>query len=297
MKNFKIEISLATAAAALVVMTPACSTFPTGGERVGAYQGQGLQRAPAGGVPTVMRKLLAESSEDGTEWLAKYLSKEGTDGAALAARIRNGLSTMKPSEIHEDERLLKILSREVNEITDDEVKYLLEAASNRAVKLANCEECLLRRKEFLGYRKLIRERLTEAAGADKEARKSVVSFLKRMEILLDKGMADPKRVNEFMSAVQAERFRGQQVSALTDTMHMMISSVGKELDPKAAADIINSWPDTSLRGLRRFYSEVTMVQAAEGLDAEAAAEAVLRRMNVTDTEEIKVMKVCSLIRR
>jgi hypothetical protein len=281
----------------LASVLSACSTMPQGGGYL-SYAGRGgVDRAPASAVPTVMRKLFAESSEEGTEWLGKYLAKEVGDGAALAARIRNGLSTMKPSEMHEDERLMKILARDINEVSEDEIKYLLEVASNRAVKLANCEESLIRRKEFLGYRKLIRERLTEAAGTDREARKSVVNFLKRMEVMLDKGMADPKKVNEFMAAVQAERFRGPQVSALTDTMQMMISSIGKDLDPKAAADIINSWPDTSLRGLRRFYSEVTMVQAAEGLDAEAAAEAVLRRMNVTDNEEIKVMKVCSLIRK
>ena len=35
----------------------------------------------------------------------------------------------------------------------------------------------------------------------------------------------------------------------------------------------------------------------EGVELEAAADLVLRRLNVVDSEEMKVMKVCSLIRR
>jgi hypothetical protein len=115
-------------------------------------------------------------------------------------------------------------------------------------------------------------------------------------VLLDKGVADPKKMSEFMAAIQAERFKGADVSALLDTVQVMILSVGKEIDPKAAADIINSWPESSLKGLRKFYSEVVMTQASEGLDAEQAAEAVLRRLNVSDPEEIRVMKVCSLMK-
>jgi len=125
----------------------------------------------------------------------------------------------------------------------------------------------------------------------------VLGFLKRTEVLLDKGVVDPKKVSDFMAAINAERFRGKDVAALLDTVQAMMLSVGKELDPKAAADIINSWPDSSLKGLRKFYSEVVLVQASEGLEVEAAADVVLRRLNVIDAEEIKVMKVCSLIRR
>jgi len=253
-------------------------------------------RAPASAPLTVVRKLFVEAGEEGTEWLAKLLGK-GAEGEALAGRIRNGLSTLKSSEIREDQKLLSILSKDVADVSESDARYLLDVASNRAVSLANCSECVARRKEFLGYRKVIRERMMASAGSSRDGKKHVVGFLKRVETLLDKGMAEPKQVSEFMAAINAERFKGADVEQLLDTVQVMLLSVGKDIDPKAAADIINSWPDTSLKGLRKFYSEVVMAQASEGLEVEQAAETVLRRLNVTDPEEIKVMKVCSLIKR
>jgi hypothetical protein len=264
------------------------------GDNYGSTEFRG-SRAPAS-TATVLRKLMVEATEDGSAWLAKLLGK-GPEADALAGRIRNGLSTLKPSEIREDQKLISILSKDVADVTEDDARYLLDIASNRAVSLANCAECVMRRKEFLGYRKLIRERMMGVAGSDKEARGAVLGFLKRTEVLLDKGVVDPKKVSDFMAAINAERFRGKDVAPLLDTVQAMMLSVGKELDPKSAADIINSWPDSSLKGLRKFYSEVVLVQASEGLEVEAAADVVLRRLNVVDAEEIKVMKVCSLIRR
>jgi hypothetical protein len=252
-------------------------------------------RAPAS-TSTVLRKLMVEATEEGSGWLAKLLGK-GPEAEALAGRIRNGLSTLKPSEIREDQKLISILSKDVADVSEDDARYLLDIASNRAVSLANCAECVMRRKEFLGYRKLVRERMMGVAGSDKESRGAVLGFLKRVEVLLDKGVADPKKISDFMAAINAERFRGKDVAPLLDTVQAMLLSVGKDLDPKAAAEIINSWPDSSLKGLRKFYSEVVLVQATEGLEVEAAADAVLRRLNVVDADEIKVMKVCSLIRR
>ena len=82
--------------------------------------------------------------------------------------------------------------------------YLLDIASNRAVSLANCAECLLRRKEFLGERKLIRERLMGVAGSNREARVQVVGFLKRSEILLDLPVRVSRRGEYRLEGVDVE---------------------------------------------------------------------------------------------
>ena len=149
--------------AVATVLGAGCST-------VGRTQGAGYGAADLGGgrspasVTTVLRKLMVEATEDGSGWLARLLGK-GAEGEALAGRIRNGLSTLKPSEIREDQKLVGILAKDVAEVSEDDARYLLDVASNRAVSLANCAECLLRRKEFLGERKLIRERLMEIGRA------------------------------------------------------------------------------------------------------------------------------------
>ena len=280
--------------ALLVAVASGCSTP---GYRTASYGGG--DRAPASIPPTVLRMLLGESTDDGVKWLAKVLASEAADaeGTAMALRVRNAIATLKPAEIREDDKLMKILSKEVSDLVEADARYLLDVAGGRAVNLANCPECLLRRKEFLGHRKLIRERLQAAAGDDREARVRAVGFLKRLEVLFDKGMVEPKRVNDLVASLQMERFRGSQGAGLTDTIQLMLISVGKDIDPKAAAEIINSWPDSSLKGLRRFYSELTLVQATDNLEAEAAAEVVLRRLNITDGDEIRAMKVCSLVRR
>ena len=281
--------------AVAAVLGSGCST-------AGRTQGAGYGAAEVGGgrspasTTTVLRKLMVEATEEGSGWLARLLGK-GAEGEALAGRIRNGLSTLKPSEIREDQKLIGILAKDVADVSEDDARYLLDIASNRAVSLANCAECVMRRKEFLGERKLIRERLMGVAGSNREARVQVVGFLKRSEILLDKGVLEPKKLRELLSAIHAERFKGEEVGALLDTVQAMALAVGKDLDPKSAAEIINSWPDASLKGLRKFYSEVVLAQASDGVELEAAADLVLRRLNVVDNEEMKVMKVCSLIRR
>ncbi|MEN9723182.1 MAG: hypothetical protein RJB38_1168 [Pseudomonadota bacterium] len=252
-------------------------------------------RTPASSV-TVLRKLMVEAGEEGAEWLAKLLGK-GPEGEALAGRVRNGLSTLKPSEIREDQKLISILSKDVLDVSADDAKYLLDVASNRAVSLANCPECVMRRKEFLGYRKVIRERLSGVAGKDAVSRKYVVGFLKRVEVLLDKDVADPKTVSALISAIKTEKFKSGDVAALLDTVQAMTLAIGKDLDPQAAAEIINNWPEASLKGLRKFYSEVVLVQASDGVDGAAAAEIVLKRLNVVEADEMKVMKVCSLFSR
>ena len=160
---------------------------------------------------------MVEATEDGSGWLAKLLGK-GPDAEVLAGRVRNGLSTLKPSEIREDQKLVAILSKDVADVSEEDARYLLDIASNRAVSLANCPECVLRRKEFLGYRKIIRERMMGVAGSNTDARRSVLGFLKRVEILLDKNAADPAKVSEFMAAVNAERFKGADVGTLLDTV-------------------------------------------------------------------------------
>lgn len=277
------------------VLGSGCSTLrSTGDEHVSQDSFKG-GRSPAS-TATVLRKLMVEATEDGSEWLVRLLGK-GPEAEALAGRVRNGLSTLKPSEIRDDERLIRILSKDVAEVTEDDARYLLDIASNRAVSLANCAECVIRRKQFLGYRKIIRERMMKASGSDAEAKRHVIGFLKRAEVLLDKGVVEPKKLSEFIRAINVERFKGAEVAPLLDTVQAMVLAVGKDLDPKAAAEIVNNWPDSSLRGLRKFYSEVVLAQAADGLDVDAAAETVLKRLNVVDAEEIKVMKVCSLIRR
>ena len=112
-----------------------------------------------------------------------------------------------------------------------------------------------------------------------------------------KTLREVVELRELVAGINAERFKGEDVGALLDTIQAMALALGKDLDPKSAADIINSWPDASLKGLRKFYSEVVLAQASEGVELEAAADLVLRRLNVVDSEEMKVMKVCSLIRR
>ncbi len=277
------------------VLGTGCSTLRSAGDDYASKDSFKGGRSPAS-TTTVLRKLMVEATEDGSEWLVRLLGK-GPEAEALAGRVRNGLSTLKPSEIRDDERLIRVLSKDVAEVTEDDARYLLDIASNRAVSLANCAECVIRRKQFLGYRKIIRERMMKVSGSDAEAKRHVIGFLKRAEVLLDKGVVEPKKLSEFIGAINVERFKGGEVAPLLDTVQAMVLAVGKDLDPKAAAEIVNNWPDSSLRGLRKFYSEVVLAQASEGLDVDAAAETVLKRLNVVDAEEIKVMKVCSLIRR
>jgi len=261
-----------------------------------ALTSKSVSRAPAS-VPSVLRKLFAESSEEGGEWLTKHFAKEGADAGRKVAVIRNGLATLRPAEIREDQELVRILGKQSVDVTEDEVKYLYKVASTRAVQLANCQECVAKKARVDGLSKLIKASLMMAAGTDDDAKRQVVGFIKRLDAMMAKDMVDPKAAHAFVTAVQAERFSGPQVAALMDSMHLMLSSMGKDLDPKAAAEIINNWPESSLRGLRRFYSEVMMVQTAEGMDVESAAEAVLKRLSVSDPEEIRVMKVCSLLHR
>ncbi|MBU6376271.1 MAG: hypothetical protein KGQ59_09770 [Bdellovibrionales bacterium] len=292
------SLSAASAGALILVLGSGCAStrvVSTGSEEVVQTEGR-AHRAPASASTTVLRKLMVEATEEGSGWLAKLLGK-GPEAEVLAGRVRNGLSTLKPSEIREDQKLISILSKDVMDVTQEDAKYLLDIASNRAVSLANCAECVIRRKEFLGYRKIIRERMMGVAGSSTDARRNVVNFLKRAEILFDKGVAEPKNVHDFLMAVNAERFKAGEVGALLDTVQAMLLSVGKDIDPKAASEIINNWPDSSLKGLRKFYSEVVLVQASDGVELEAAADIVLRRLSVSDSEEMKVMKVCSLIRR
>jgi len=255
-----------------------------------------VSRSPAS-VPSVLRKLFAETSDEGGEWLLKHLGKDGSQASKNMSIIRNGLATLRPAEIREDQELVRILAKEATDVTDDEVKYLLKVASTRAVQLANCPECAIKRTNAEGAMKLIKAALMKVAGSDEESRKQLIGFIKRVDTLMAKDMVDPKAAHAFVSAVRLERFKGSDIGALTDTMHLLIASMGKDLDPKAAAEIINNWPEGSLKGLRRFYSEVMMAQTAEGLEIEAAAESVLRKMSVTDPEEIKALKVCSLLRR
>ena len=219
-------------------------------------------RAPAS-TTNVLRKLMVEATEDGSAWLVKLLGKD-PQAEKLAVGIRSALSTLKPSEIREDQKLLSILSKDVLDVSEGDARYLLEFAKVRAANLADCAECLIRRKEFLGYRKIIRERMLGVAGDNVQSRRHVLNFLKRVEVLLDKDVADPKRVSDFLAAVNAERFKGAEVATMLDTVQAMLLSVGKDIDPKAAAEIINGWPDASLKGLRKFYSEVVLAQASEG---------------------------------
>ena len=294
---FRTESLIAWSATALIVAVGSgCATSRqiSESEPVAKAEYQG-GRAPAS-TSTVLRKLMVEATEEGSGWLAKLLGK-GPEAEVLAGRVRNALSTLKPSEIREDQKLLSILSKEVVDVSEEAARYLLDIAGGRAVKLAECADCVMRRKEFLGYRKMIRERMMGVAGTNVDARRSVLGFLKRGEVLFDKGVADPRKVSDFLMAINAERFKAGEVGPLLDTVQAMLLSVGKDLDPKAASEIINNWPDSSLKGLRKFYSEVVLVQASEGVELEAAADIVLRRLSVSDSEEMKVMKVCSLIRR
>ncbi len=282
-----------SAFAALTVFS-ACSTTPT--QVASEYSGRG-SRAPASFVP-VMRKIFTDGSEESGTWLVKFFSGEGADDAAkTAARVRSGITTLRPQEVRTDERLLQILSKDAAEFSEQDAKYLLEFVNTKALGFANCEQCLSRRQNFLSYRKLIRKRLQEVSGTSQRSRRDIVSFVKNVEVLMDKDLVDPKRLKDLVDGVQTEKFVGEESAHILDTIQMMLLSAGKDLDVKAAADLINSWPRSSLQGLKKFYSEALMVQASENVDIETAAEIVLKRLNVSDPEEVRHLKVCALFKK
>ncbi|MFN7683919.1 MAG: hypothetical protein ACK5QT_00715 [Oligoflexia bacterium] len=286
---------------AVLVGASACSTVGQHPASEGLASGQqrAAGRSPASD-PTVLRRLLAAATDQGLEWLTALLGKEsGREAKAMAIQIKKGLVTLRPDEIRQNDQLLKVLKKEVSELTEADARYLLDFALQR-IKSADAPrpEVQFNAQVSFQNRKIIRDRLIEVAGNSRESRNKVIGLIQHIDILVNRGMIEPERAKQFVMAIQAEKWRGQssELGALVDTIQSMLVSVGGDIDPKAAAQIINTWPEPSLVGLRNFYTELTMVQAETGLGIQEAADVVLKKFGITEAEEAKAMKVCSLIK-
>ncbi|MFN7685374.1 MAG: hypothetical protein ACK5QT_08185 [Oligoflexia bacterium] len=274
--------------------------------------------------PTLWFKLLRQGVQPAVDWIAKQLVPAGSISKQTfqeSKEILTALRSLRPNEIREDEALLQLLGRRLDESTEaltaDELNVLRRLGKKRFATLDDFipkPEEKYRRQRLFETLKITDEFLRNRAGATPEGRAQASQLGKQISKLVYQGVLDSKKAEKLVFDIRpTEALR--HPSALMETLSALLQATGNDFNPDALHKIIysayvspplgkyaqpqsqkgilpfgNSGPEEVILKLKRFYEELVELQSQQGLSLQDSIEPALTHAQISDSAEAQAFR-------